>query len=87
MSLNGRLKQYYTFATDAHSQIPMIAAIEHSQTFEHHREHNICKIALFDLKQPNCTCNLGMTGSLCDSNGTRCITFTKNCVPAPSGEL
>ena len=85
--LKGPLKQYYTFDTDAQSQIPMIAAIGHSQTFEHHREHKIDKIALFDLKQPNCICDMGATGSLCDSNGTRCITFTKNCVPAPSGEL
>lgn len=86
--LQGALERYYyTFDTNKQTTIPMISAVGFSQTFQHHRRHHISVLPLLDLEQSNCVCDFGITGSLCDSNGTRCETFTKHCVPPPSGEL
>lgn len=86
-ALKGLTSQHYTFNTDTQSQIPMIAGVGYAQEFEHHKMHAISFIVLLDEDQPNCVCDLGTTGQLCDTNGTHCQSFIKNCVPAPAGEL
>lgn len=86
-ALKGLTKSYYTFDTSTQSQINMIAATGTSQVFGYHKQHSSGVLALLKTGEPNCVCDMGSSGTMCDMNGTNCETFTKNCVPAPSGEL
>ena len=85
--LKGKTKKYYTFDTTAQSQINMIAAVGSSQTFAYHKAHSATVMPLLADNEPNCICDMGSTGMLCETNGTGCDTFTKNCVAPPAGEL
>lgn len=86
-SLKGASNSYYSFDPSVQSQINMIAATGTSQAFGYHKDHSSGVLALLSQAEPNCVCDLGSTGTMCDANGTNCETFTKNCVPSPAGEL
>ena len=86
-ALQGKTKKHYTFDVAKQSQINMIAAAGFTQTFAYHKAHSVSVLPLWSMNEPNCICDMGSTGTLCETNGTSCETFTKNCVPAPAGEL
>ena len=85
--LKGLTKDHYTFDPSKQSQINMIAAVGSSQVFGYHKAHTTGVLPLLASLEPNCICDLGSTGTMCDDKGANCETFTKNCVPAPAGEL
>ena len=85
--LKGKTSKYYTFDPSTQSQINMIAAIGSTQLFAYHKNKTSGVLALMAKDAPNCICDMGSIGKLCETNGTSCDTFTKNCVPAPAGNL
>ncbi|XP_045181704.2 uncharacterized protein LOC123540595 [Mercenaria mercenaria] len=85
--LKGKTMKYYTFDPSAQSQINMISAIGSTQLFAYHQNKTSGVLALMAKGEPNCICDLGSIGKLCETNGTSCDTFTKNCVPPPAGDL
>lgn len=85
--LKGKTAQHYTFDMSKQSQINMIAAVGSSQMFAYHKAHSSSLIALLASDVPNCICDIGSSGTLCETNGTNCDTFVKNCVPPPDGDL
>ena len=85
--LKGLTKDHYTFNPSEQPQINMISAVGSSQVFGYHKAHTTGVLPLLAIREPNCICDLGSTGTMCDDKGANCETFTKNCVPAPAGEL
>lgn len=85
--LKGMSSKYYSFDPSKDSQINIIAAIGKDQVFAYHKNHSAGVLPLLSPSEPTCICDMGSTGSLCETNGTNCQTFTKNCVPGPAGEL
>ncbi|XP_071127367.1 uncharacterized protein [Mytilus edulis] len=84
--LKGLTKKHYSF--DAiNAQINLISAVGSSQVFAYHKAHSVGIIALLADKEPNCICDVGQTGMICETNGTNCNHFVKNCVPPPAGEV
>ena len=86
-SLTGMSKKYFTFDGTKDSQLKLIAAVGSSQVFAYHKAHDQGVIALLSEKEPNCLCDVGKAGMLCQTDGTGCDNFVKNCVPGPAGEL
>lgn len=86
-SLKGKTMKYYSFDTSVQSQIPMIAAVGSSQMFAYHKNHSNGMLPLITSDGSNCICDMGSIGTLCETNGTGCDTFTKNCVGPPAGDL
>ena len=86
-ALKGMANNYYSFDPSTQSQINMIAAKGTTQVFGYHKQHSSGVLALITAGEPNCVCDLGSVGTMCDNNGTNCETFTKNCVPGPAGDL
>ncbi|VDI62037.1 Hypothetical predicted protein [Mytilus galloprovincialis] len=84
--LKGLTKEHYSFNA-LNAQINFISAIGSSQVFAYHKVHTTGIIALITSNEPNCICEVGETGMMCDNNGSNCDHFVKNCVPAPAGEL
>jgi len=58
-----------------------------SPVFGYHKDHVAGVISLNDNGAPTCVCDHGATASLCETNGTNCRAFTKNCVAPPAGSL
>lgn len=85
--LKGMTKKHYTFNPAVQSQLNMISAVGATQMLAHHKIHTTNLLVLLDNNEPNCICEQGSVGKMCTTNGTGCGTFTKNCVPAPAGEL
>ncbi|KAL4225559.1 hypothetical protein ACF0H5_016247 [Mactra antiquata] len=86
-ALKGLNSKYYTFDPSQDSQIKLISAVGSSQKFAYHKNHSTSVLPLVSPQGSTCICDLGKTGSLCETNGTNCQTFTKNCVAAPAGDL
>lgn len=85
--LKGMTPNHYSFDISQATQINMIAAAGQSQEFAYHKAHSNGLLPLMALQEPNCMCDMGSVGTMCDNNGTNCEVFTKNCVPAPAGDL
>ena len=85
--LKGLTKHHFTFDATKDAQLKFISAVGSSQEFAYHKAHSTGIMSLLSDKEPNCLCEVGQTGYMCDNNGQNCDTFVKNCVASPAGEL
>ncbi|KAK3083427.1 hypothetical protein FSP39_022315 [Pinctada imbricata] len=85
--LKGLTKKHFSFDGKSISQLKFISAVGSSQVFAYHKAHSAGVMSLLIPKEPNCLCEVGQTGYMCDTNGENCDNFVKNCVAAPAGEL
>lgn len=76
----GATKDHYTFAPDSVATLDYISAVGTSQDFGYHKAHDALTMSFTPPTGPTCVCDLGETGVLCETNGTRCNAFTKGCV-------
>lgn len=83
--LQGLTKEYYTFDPAKQSQIPVLAAVGHSQNFDKHMEETRGTLILLDEEGPTCICNY-TTVSLCDKDGLECVNVTSGCGPSAPNE-
>jgi len=80
----GATKDHYTFAPTKVGTLNYISAVGSSQEFAYHKNRDIGTMSFTPLTGPTCICDLGETGSLCETNGTACNSFVKNCVSRSS---
>lgn len=83
----GITDKHYSFDLVTDSSINVITAVGNSQVFAYHKAHAAGTVAVVALGDSTCVCDLGSTGKLCETNGTKCGSFTKNCVGPPAGSL
>lgn len=85
--LSGISKDHYSFDPFSDETINFITAVGSSQTFAYHRAHGPMEVALTSVGSSSCVCDAGLVGRLCESGGTNCHEFVKDCVPFPAGDL
>eukprot|EP00927_Polykrikos_kofoidii_P055043 TRINITY_DN49359_c0_g1_i1.p1 TRINITY_DN49359_c0_g1~~TRINITY_DN49359_c0_g1_i1.p1 ORF type:complete len:937 (-),score=98.26 TRINITY_DN49359_c0_g1_i1:92-2509(-) len=85
--MQGLTKDHFTFAASGNQTIRLITAVGNSLSFGYHRAHAPAVITLTSTLAPTCICDFGSFGSLCETNGQACKQFTKDCKPAPFGDL
>jgi len=76
----GNTTDHYTFAPSKVGTLNYISAVGTSQEFAYHKNRDIGTMSFTPTTGATCVCDLGETGSLCETNGTACNSFTKNCV-------
>merc|ERR1712232_1390965 len=77
--LHGITKDHYSFNPHV-GTIPFIAAVGSSQEYAYHANHGDGEVSLSSVGTPECICDQGTTGQLCETGGINCKSFTKNCV-------
>lgn len=85
--LAGKTPDYFSFDPVHASTFNFINAVGSSQAFAYHQAHTLGVMTLTETGQPTCVCNLGVSGALCETDGTQCSTFVKECDPAPAASL
>ena len=81
----GKTAKHYTFDAAAPT-IKFIAAVGSSQAFAYHKAHTAAVMSLAPTDgSPTCLCDSGSVGQMCDTNGTKCGSFVKNCNTQPGG--
>jgi hypothetical protein len=83
----GATAEHYTFDPTSVTTINFIAAVGSSPLFAYHKAHALSVLTFTTPNRPLCVCDVGAVGQLCESNGTSCSSFLKNCDPAPAGSL
>jgi hypothetical protein len=78
-SLIGLTKDHYSF-TPGVDTINFITAVGKTPVYAYHAKHGASELSLSAVGSPECICNQGTSGKLCETGGVNCITFTKNCV-------
>jgi len=76
----GATKDHYTFDPTKVATLNYISAAGSSQAFAYHKVHDTLVMSFTAAAGPTCVCDLGETGSLCETNGTACHSFVKGCV-------
>ena len=85
--LAGATNKHYSFSFDKPT-INIISAVGQNQVFAYHKMHTALALTLTSPPGvATCVCDEGAEGELCNSGGTNCAKFTKNCVAAPQGSL
>eukprot|EP00939_MAST-03C_sp_MAST-3C-sp1_P001438 g1438.t1 len=85
-ALVGATGDHYSFNATSDVSIPLVMAVGSSQTFAYHKAHDVTSVALTTPETPTCVCENGRTGKICETNGTNCNSFVKNCV-ADTGDV
>ena len=87
-SMVGLTDKHYTFSPATQSTLNFITAIGNSQAFAYHKAHmpSILTFVATD-GTPTCICDRGAMTEICDSSGSECDRFVKNCVADPAGSL
>ena len=78
--MHGLSSDYYTFNL-SESNIPILTAVGYKGNFAYHHLKSTNNILLKSIDKSTCICNNGIKGTI---NG---ITFSKNCLPEPRGDL
>jgi len=82
-ALLGLTKEHYSFLPAADT-IRCITAVGKSPVFGYHDRHGPAEISLTVVGTPSCVCDLGASGKLCETGGSKCQEFTRGCVkPGP----
>lgn len=83
----GATPKHHTFNVDSDLTMHFISAIGSSEIFGYHVAHAANTMTLTTPNKPVCICDAGAAGKLCETNGTHCNSFIKNCDPEPYGDL
>jgi hypothetical protein len=81
----GATADHYTFGQNI--TMNFIAAVGSSQEFAYHAAHDVSIITTTTVGVPTCICDIEAVGLLCNTDGSGCQQFVKDCVPAPDGDL
>jgi len=83
----GATSKHYTFSMQD-GTINYITAVGNSQVFAYHKMHAFGALSVTSpAGVATCICDAGNNGELCNSGGTGCNAFVKNCVAPPAGSL
>ena len=83
----GASSKHYTFSM-ADGTINYIAAVGNNEVFAYHKVHTFGAVSVTSpAGTATCICDGGNNGELCNSGGTGCNAFVKNCEAAPGGSL
>ena len=86
-AMQGQTHDHYTFNPASQSTLPFITAIGSSQVFAYHQAHMPATLSFAQTGNPACVCDQGASGKLCETDGTGCDSFVKQCVARPDGDL
>lgn len=82
---SGASGDYYSFSA-ATPTIPMISAVGSSEVFAYHAAHSQGAVTIYNADgSATCMCDNGVTGEMCDHDGSSCTSFVKNCVSEAQG--
>jgi hypothetical protein len=80
----GATSKHYTFSSTV-GTVEFISAVGTSEVFAYHHAHDQAIISFTAPGTATCLCDAGATGKLCETNGTKCGSFVKNCIPRTPG--
>lgn len=78
-AFQGKTKNHITFSLNMPT-MSLITAVGQSPTFAYHKAHGPAQIALTSVGSSTCVCDTGLAGKLCETGGSNCAQFVKNCV-------
>lgn len=74
----GKTAKHYSFSPGTPT-MNLITAVGQSQKFAYHKSHAPALISLTGAGSSTCICDTGAVGQLCETGGTHCAQFVKDC--------